>query len=101
MTDSAGSSAPLSAPPAENTAPVAVRTAHRGATSAVADGWVAGGSFFGSIMAGALLGWLADRWLDTDPWLVVTGIVLGSVSGFIRMWELVGKPTGKQSVRGR
>ena len=78
----------------------ALRTAHRGAASAVADGWVAGGSFFGSIMAGALLGWLADRWLDTDPWLVAAGIVLGSVSAFVRMWELVRKPAGKQPIRG-
>ena len=78
----------------------ALRTAHRGAASAVADGWVAGGSFFGSIMAGALLGWLADRWLGTDPWLVVAGIALGSVSAFVRMWALVGKPGGKQLIRG-
>ncbi len=79
----------------------AVRTAHRGVTSAVADSWVAGGSFFGSIMAGTLLGWLADRWLSTEPWLLVVGIALGSANGFYRMWELVRKPTGKQAVRVR
>ena len=76
----------------------AVRTAHRGVTSAVADGWVAGGSFFGSIMAGTLLGWLGDRWLSTEPWLLVAGIVLGSVNGFYRMWELGRRPTGKQRI---
>jgi F0F1-type ATP synthase assembly protein I len=79
----------------------AVRTAHRGVTSAVADSWVAGGSFFGSIMAGTLLGWLADRWLSTEPWLLIVGIALGSANGFYRMWELVRKPTGKQAVRVR
>ena len=79
----------------------AIRTAHRGATSAVADGWVAGGSFFGSIMSGALLGWLADRLLDTDPWLVTLGIVAGSVTGFWRMWIAGRTPTGKQTVGGR
>ena len=78
-----------------------IEEAHRGATSAVADGWVAGGSFFGSIMAGTLLGWLADRWLDTDPWLLVVGIIVGSVNGFYRMWEMGRTPTGKQSVSGR
>ena len=51
-------------------------------------GWVAGGSFFGSIISGTLLGYLADRWLGTDPWLVIIGIVLGSYSGFMRMWQL-------------
>ena len=79
----------------------AVRTAHRGVTSAVADGWVAGGSFFGSIMAGTFVGWLGDRWLPTEPWLLVAGIALGSANGFYRMWELVRRPTGKQAVRVR
>lgn len=79
----------------------AIRTAHRGATSAVADGWVAGGAFFGSIMSGALLGWLADLLLDTDPWLVTVGIVAGSVTGFWRMWIVGRAPTGKQAVGGR
>ena len=79
----------------------AVRTAHRAATSAVADGWVAGGSFFGSIMAGTLIGWLGDRWLSTEPWLLVAGIALGSANGFYRMWEIIRRPTGKQAVRVR
>lgn len=79
----------------------AVRTAHRGVTSAVADGWVAGGSFFGSIMAGTLIGWLGDHWLTTGPWLLVVGITLGSANGFYRMWEMVRRPTGKEAVRVR
>ncbi len=53
-----------------------------------AEGWVAGGAFFGSILSGTLLGYLLDLWLGTDPWFVVTGILLGSYSGFVRMWHL-------------
>lgn len=95
---------PPQPPPARQLAPPAgargaagkVREAHRGATAAMSDGWMAGGSFFGSIMAGTLLGWLADRWLDTDPWLVVAGAIAGSVAGFYRMWDLIRTPTGKQ-----
>lgn len=30
---------------------------------------------------------LADNWLGTKPWLVVLGIVIGSYSGFMRMWQ--------------
>ena len=56
--------------------------------SSPAEGWVAGGAFLGSILSGALLGYLADMWLGTDPWLVVVGIVVGSYSGFVRMWHL-------------
>lgn len=55
--------------------------------SAAGDGWVESGSFVSSILAGALLGYLADLWLGTDPWLVVVGIVVGSYSGFMRMWH--------------
>lgn len=55
--------------------------------SALNDGWLHGGSFLGSILAGMLLGYFADMWLGTDPWLVVTGIILGSYSGFMNMWQ--------------
>ena len=57
------------------------------ATSAVNDGWMEGGSFFSSILAGTLLGYFADQWLGTEPWLVVIGIVVGSYSGFMRVWN--------------
>ena len=56
--------------------------------SSSAEGWVAGGAFFGSILSGTLLGYLVDLWLGTDPWFVVIGILLGSYSGFVRMWHL-------------
>lgn len=88
---------PDGAPPGTGKTAGKMREAHRGATAAVSDGWMAGGSFFGSIMAGTLLGWLADRWLDTDPWLVAAGAIAGSVAGFYRMWDLIRTPTGKNS----
>jgi F0F1-type ATP synthase assembly protein I len=62
---------------------------HRQVTGAVSEGWVEGGAFLGSILSGTLLGWLADRLLGTDPWFVVIGIIVGSVSGFYRMWALL------------
>ena len=46
-----------------------------------------GGSFFSSILAGTLIGYFLDQWWGTDPWLVITGIVLGSYSGFVKMWH--------------
>jgi len=44
-------------------------------------------SLFAAVVAGLFLGWLLDRWLGTGPWLLLTGIVLGSAAGlyeFIR-----------------
>ena len=52
------------------------------------------GSFLNSILAGALLGYLLDLWLGTEPWLVITGIVLGSYSGFLRLWALIKEQDG-------
>ena len=56
-------------------------------SAAVNEGWLKGGSVLNSVLAGALLGYLLDRWLGTEPWLVVTGVVLGSYSGFLRLWH--------------
>lgn len=64
-------------------------------SSAVGDGWVHGGSFFSSILSGTLLGYLADRWLGTDPWLVVAGILLGAYAGFVRVWGYMKKLDGE------
>ncbi len=58
-------------------------------TSAVHDGWMEGGSFFSSIIAGTLIGYLLDQWLGTDPWFVVIGVVLGSYSGFLKIWAML------------
>lgn len=55
--------------------------------SALNEGWMYGGSFVSSIVAGTLLGYFADMWLGTDPWLVIAGIVLGSYAGFVKMWS--------------
>jgi F0F1-type ATP synthase assembly protein I len=50
-------------------------------------GWDAGGGFFESTIAGFIVGYGLDRWLDTEPWFVVVGIVVGSISGFLRVWQ--------------
>ena len=56
--------------------------------AALSEGWMEGGTFLGSILSGALLGFLADLWLGTDPWLIIVGILLGAYSGFMKIfWE--------------
>lgn len=71
--------------------PVKSESATRQVAAAMGDGWLQGGSFLGSILSGTLLGLLADRWLGTDPWLVITGILLGSYSGFMNVWHQLKK----------
>jgi ATP synthase protein I len=44
-----------------------------------------------SIVSGLLAGWILDRWLGTSPWLIVAGIVLGSVAGFMQFIRLMSR----------
>ena len=37
------------------------------------------------------LGWLLDRWLNTSPWLMVVGIVAGSILGLYEFIRLTSK----------
>lgn len=62
-------------------------TGKTGALQGLGDGWTAAGGFFESILAGFLLGFLVDWWLDTGPWPIIVGIALGSYSGFMKLWR--------------
>ncbi len=44
-----------------------------------------------SIVSGLVVGWVLDRWLGTSPWLIVAGIVLGSVAGFMQFIRLMSR----------
>ncbi len=49
--------------------------------------FIAGGDFFGAIMAGLLLGLGGDYLFGTKPVLVVAGIIAGSITGFYVMYR--------------
>jgi F0F1-type ATP synthase assembly protein I len=42
--------------------------------------------FISSVLAGLLIGFGLDWWLDTRPVFIVIGIVLGFVAGFFKLW---------------
>ncbi len=48
-------------------------------------------SVFLSVVSLMIVGWLLDRWLNTSPWLVVAGIVLGATVGFYQFIRLISK----------
>jgi len=41
--------------------------------------------FVGSVLAGALVGWLVDRWFDTEPYATLVFLILGVIGGFVRL----------------
>jgi F0F1-type ATP synthase assembly protein I len=45
--------------------------------------------FIGSIAAGVFLGSALDAWLHTEPWLVLTMTIMGTVIGFYRMVQIL------------
>ncbi len=50
--------------------------------------WSAGIVFFGSIVFMMIFGWFADLLLESSPWGIVGGIVLGAVIGFIQFFRI-------------
>ncbi len=57
----------------------------RPTSATVVGDWSVAGDFFGAILAGLLIGLAADYILNTQPWLVVIGIIAGFAVGFWRM----------------
>ncbi len=62
--------------------------------SSMGEDFIAGGDFFGAIMAGFLLGLGADFLFDTRPVFVVSGIIAGSITGFYVMFRHLGDASG-------
>jgi ATP synthase protein I len=48
-------------------------------------------TLFASVASFCGVGWLLDRWLGTQPWFLIGGIVLGSVAGLYEFVRLSSK----------
>ena len=45
--------------------------------------------FSGTIAAGAVIGWLLDRWLGTEPYLLTVATLSAVVGGFVRLIQIL------------
>lgn len=45
---------------------------------------------------GALLGYLLDSWLGTRPWIMVVGVLLGAVAGFLNLYRVANPEEPKE-----
>lgn len=50
--------------------------------------WSAAIALFGSILFFLIIGWFADLLLDTSPWGLVAGIVIGGILGFVQFFRI-------------
>jgi len=48
-------------------------------------------TLFATVAAFSGLGWMVDRWLDTKPWFLAAGVVLGSIAGLYQFVRLSAK----------
>ena len=48
-------------------------------------------TLFASVAAFSGLGWMVDRWLDSRPWFLAGGVVLGSIIGLYQFVRLSAK----------
>ena len=53
--------------------------------------YAAGITLFASVVSFCGIGYLLDRWLGSEPWLLVVGIVLGSAVGLFEFIRLSSK----------
>ncbi len=44
-----------------------------------------------SVLTMLFVGWALDAWLKTSPWMLVGGIVLGSIVGFYQFIRLMSR----------
>ena len=44
-----------------------------------------------NIIGGIIVGYLLDRWFQTKPWMLITGICLGTVGAFITLYRIMSR----------
>jgi ATP synthase protein I len=58
--------------------------------SAFARGFRLSTELVGGVIAGAVIGWLLDRWLGTTPWGLIVFLLLGFAAGVLNVMRAAG-----------
>lgn len=80
--------------------PSAASAARRGAWTGLDQASVMGLELLAGILTWAGLGWLADRWLGTTPWLFGVGAMLGFAAGLYLVWVRSGRHDAAEAPAG-
>ena len=79
--------------------PYAVRSAQRGLWTGVDQASVMGMELMAGILTLGGLGWLADRWLGTGPWLLMLGALVGNAAGLYLIWVRRARMNAEEEAR--
>lgn len=71
--------------------PSARSSARRSAWTGVDQSSVMGVELLAATLTWAGIGWLADRWLGTGPWLLAIGAIVGNAAGLYLVWLRSGR----------
>jgi ATP synthase protein I len=55
------------------------------------DAYAAVGTLIGGILLFLGVGWLGDKFFNTSPWGIVTGIIFGAIVGFYQFVKIANK----------
>lgn len=47
-----------------------------------------------AVLIGTFMGYWADKWLGTKPWLLIVGFILGAAAGFRNLFRLIAREDG-------
>lgn len=70
----------------------------KGFSHAMRVGLNAMSEFVGAVILGGLMGWQADKWLGTGPWLLVLLLGLGVAAGFYNVYRVARPRNGSSGV---
>ena len=44
-----------------------------------------------SVLIGTFMGYWADKWLGTQPWILIVGFVFGAAAGFRNLYRFISR----------
>ncbi len=50
-----------------------------------------GGVMSSNIIGGIIVGYVMDKWLGTGPWLIITGICLGTIGALAGLYRITSR----------
>lgn len=50
-----------------------------------------GGVVSSNIIGGIIAGYVLDKWLGTSPWLIITGICLGTIGALAGLYRITSR----------